>query len=95
MIEQMSISGAIEVYNFRTREVVETIDVSDQSDRNVDRILSGLLHQMDRTEFSARVVERTALEELRSLAKQSDSADARNGAPGRSNRPQSDDGERV
>lgn len=47
---------ALEVVEWATGEVVHTVNVAGKSERNVERILRGMLTNMDRERFGVREV---------------------------------------
>jgi hypothetical protein len=47
----------LQIVHLESGEVVETIDVSDQSERDVERVLSGLLINMNTDEYAVNEVE--------------------------------------
>ncbi len=47
---------ALEVTEWESGEVVETIDVSSKTESSVERVMRGLLTQMDRDRFGVREV---------------------------------------
>lgn len=48
---------SLEIIEISSGEVVETMDVSGYTPRSVEKILSGLLHQMNTAEYFVKEVE--------------------------------------
>lgn len=49
--------ATIEIVHRDTGEVVESMDVSDQTERKIDRIVSGILINLDHENYYTRLVD--------------------------------------
>lgn len=52
-----NVVSALEVVEIETSKVVHTVDVRGQSDRGIERIMRGMLINMDRDRFFVREAE--------------------------------------